>query len=234
MKKNIAMIPARIGSTRLKMKNLALLNGKPMIYYAIKAALDANVFDKVIINSDSKIFEEIANRYGVDFYLRPKELGGSNIKSDDVVLDFINKNNSEIVTWVNSISPLQTSKDIRKTVKHFNKNDFNSLITVVERQVHCLHNNHPINFKPDGKFEQTQDLIAIQEMVYSIMMWTTSSYLKIMKKRGSAILHGKVCYYPIDKLKSIIIKNKNDFKIVESIIKANASQDNEIKYDKLS
>ena len=30
----IAMIPARIGSTRLKMKNLALLNGKPLIAYS--------------------------------------------------------------------------------------------------------------------------------------------------------------------------------------------------------
>ena len=83
------MIPARIGSTRLKMKNLALINGKPMIYYAIQAAKDSNIFDKIIINSDSEIFSEIAERYGVEFYLRPKRLGGSEIKSDDVVFDFI-------------------------------------------------------------------------------------------------------------------------------------------------
>ena len=37
-KKFIAMIPARIGSTRLKYKNLALINNKPLIYYAINAA----------------------------------------------------------------------------------------------------------------------------------------------------------------------------------------------------
>ena len=35
----IAMIPARIGSTRFKMKNLALLDGKPMISYAIEAKI---------------------------------------------------------------------------------------------------------------------------------------------------------------------------------------------------
>ena len=40
MKKNkiYAMIPARIGSTRFKKKNLALLNGKPMIEYSIEAS----------------------------------------------------------------------------------------------------------------------------------------------------------------------------------------------------
>ena len=51
-----AMIPARIGSTRFKMKNLAMLNGKPMIAYSIVAALSSKVFDRVIVNSDSDVF----------------------------------------------------------------------------------------------------------------------------------------------------------------------------------
>ena len=46
-----AMIPARIGSQRLKYKNLALINNKPMIYYAIKAAKKSQCFDKIFINS---------------------------------------------------------------------------------------------------------------------------------------------------------------------------------------
>ena len=60
MKQKIyAMIPARIGSTRLKMKNLALINGKPLIYYAIKAAKDSGVFERIIVNSDSECFSKI-------------------------------------------------------------------------------------------------------------------------------------------------------------------------------
>ena len=80
----IAMIPARVGSERLKMKNLALINGKPLIYYSIKAAKDSGIFDKIVLNSDSQIFGEIATRYDIDFYLRPRELGSSETKSDDV------------------------------------------------------------------------------------------------------------------------------------------------------
>jgi len=49
-----AMIPARIGSTRLKMNNLALINGKPLIYYAIQAAKDSGVFDKIVLNSENQ------------------------------------------------------------------------------------------------------------------------------------------------------------------------------------
>ena len=44
-----AMIPARIGSQRLKFKNLALLNNKPIIYYAINAAKQSKCFDKIFI-----------------------------------------------------------------------------------------------------------------------------------------------------------------------------------------
>jgi len=54
-----AMIPARFGSTRLKMKNLALIDGKPMISYAIKAAKDSNVFNRVIVNSEHSIFQVV-------------------------------------------------------------------------------------------------------------------------------------------------------------------------------
>ena len=92
-----AMIPARIGSTRFKMKNLAMLNGKPMIAYAIIAALSSKLFNRVIVNSDSDIFRPIAEEYGAEFYLRPSHLGGSTVKSDDVVKDFIENFPSDIV-----------------------------------------------------------------------------------------------------------------------------------------
>ena len=42
--KIIAMIPARKGSKRLKNKNLSLINGKPLIYYSVKAAKESKIF----------------------------------------------------------------------------------------------------------------------------------------------------------------------------------------------
>ena len=56
------MIPVRIGSIRLKMKNLAMINGKPMIYYVIHAAKKSGIFDKIVLNSDSELFAKIAEK----------------------------------------------------------------------------------------------------------------------------------------------------------------------------
>ena len=85
----VAMIPGRMGSERLAMKNLALLNGKPLIYYALMAAKSSGVFDRVILNSDGEVFRNIAEECEVEFYLRPAPLGSSETKSDEVVYDFM-------------------------------------------------------------------------------------------------------------------------------------------------
>ena len=65
MKKIIAMIPVRLGSKRVPNKNLRLLGNKPLVAHIIEAAKEANVFDEIVINSESDIFKEIADEYGV-------------------------------------------------------------------------------------------------------------------------------------------------------------------------
>ncbi len=218
--KTIAMIPARIGSTRLKMKNLALIDGKPMIAYTIIAAQKSGVFDSIVLNSDDEVFAKIADRYGVEFYHRPKHLGSSTTKSDDVVLDFMQQHPSEAVAWVNPISPLQTGKEIKRVVEYFFKENLDSLITVKNEQVHVIYENQPINFDLKGKFAQTQDLTPVQPFVYSVMMWRTKPFSEEMKKNGYAFFTGKVGYFPVSKLSSIIIKTEEDLKLAEFVVKA--------------
>tara|TARA_Y100001970_G_scaffold286159_1_gene407663 strand:- start:27108 stop:27824 length:717 start_codon:yes stop_codon:yes gene_type:complete len=234
MNKNsvIAMIPARIGSQRLKYKNLALINDKPLIYYSINAAKKSGIFDKIVLNSDSSIFQFVAKKYKIDFYQRPNKLGKSNVLSDDVVLDFINKYEYSTIVWVNPIAPLQTGNQIRKTVKYFLKNKYNSLITVNKKHTHFIYNKKPINFKLNKKFNKTQDLKPLYEMNYSLMMWNTKSFKQSMKRNNFAITHGKFSFYPSDKLSSFIIKDEKDLFIVEKII-SSFNKSNIVKYDKI-
>lgn len=228
------MIPARIGSTRLKMKNLSLLNGKPLIYYAIKAAQDSKVFDRVVLNSDSEIFKKIAERYGTEFYHRPEELGGSTIKSDMVVADFIRKNTCNIVVWVNPIAPLLTGKEVKSIVGTFLDKKYDTLFTVKSEQVHCNYKGHPLNYSQDKIFEQTQDLEPVHPFVYSIMMWRTELFLKRMEDKGNAFFSGRVGYYEVDKLASIIVKDKNDLLLAEMLMSADENLDAyQVSYDEI-
>ena len=227
------MIPARIGSTRLPMKNLALLDGRPLIVHVIEAARDAGVFDRIVLNSDSEIFRTIAQRCDVEFYGRPAALGSSTTQSDDVVLDFMEKHSAQVVAWVNPISPLQTGREIRGVVRHFLEQNLDSLITVLDEHVHCVFEGAPVNFQIDEKFTQTQDLVPVERFVYSVMMWKTDNFVTKMGQQDHAFLSGRVGYYRVSKLSSIIIKTEEDLRMANALLAA-IKADQPVDYDPLA
>ena len=67
-KKVICIIPARGGSKGLKLKNLRMVNGKPLIFYPIKAALKSGVCDKVFVSTDSFKIANIAKKWVLMFH----------------------------------------------------------------------------------------------------------------------------------------------------------------------
>lgn len=228
-----AMIPARMGSERLKLKNLALLNGRPMISYVIGAAKASGVFDRIVVNSDGPVFQKIAQRYGVDFNLEPQHLGAA--KSDDVVYNFLLHNPCDVVAWVNPISPLQSGEEIREVVNYFLQNGLDSLITVKNEQVHSVYQGEPINFSLQGLFAKTQELTPVQPFVYSVMMWRTETFIGEYEKHGYALLCGKLGYFPVSKQSSVIIKTDEDLMIAESILKARDHLGGyQVSYDELA
>lgn len=87
MSKNaIAIIPARGGSKRIPRKNIKDFFGKPLIAYSIQAALDSNLFEKVIVTTDDEEIAKIAREYGAEVpFLRPKELSDDFTGTGDVV-----------------------------------------------------------------------------------------------------------------------------------------------------
>lgn len=214
----VAMIPARRGSMRLKAKNLALLNGRPLVSYAIEAAKKSGSFDRIVLNSEDDIFYDIAKEYGVDFYKRSADFASSTAKSDTVVQDFILHNPCDIVVWVNPTSPLQTGEEIKAIIEYFIKEGLDTLITVRNEQVHALLDGNPLNFRQKEVFAQTQDLKPVGLFVYSIMMWKSKTFSAHFKKNGHAVLCGKVGYYPVSKLSAMIIKREEDFKIAEYLL----------------
>jgi len=226
------MIPARMGSTRLARKNLAWLNGKPLIYYAIKAALDAGIFDRIILNSENAAFSEVARRYGVEYYQRREELGNSTTKSDEVVYDFMSHNPGDITAWVNPTSPLQTGEEIRKAVGYFIDNKMDSLFTMREEQVHCVYDGHSLNFNCAEPFAQTQQLKPVQRFVYSVMMWRNRVFMQSYENEGHALFCGKIGYFPVSKESALIVKTEEDLRLIEYILTGRESKKNyRIEYD---
>lgn len=216
----IAMIPGRIGSQRLAMKNLALLGGRPLMSYAIDAAKAAGVFARIIVNGDHDVFSALAREHGVEWYRRPDHLGSSTATSDQVVYDFMRAHPADAVAWVNPASPLQPGEEIRAVVEHFHAKQLDSLITVEKRSVHGLVNGRPVNFSPEEPFARTQDLTPVELFVYSVMMWRTATFRRAFEEKGYALLSGTFGVYPVSKATAVLIKTPEDLQLAEALLQA--------------
>jgi len=62
--KTLAVIPARGGSIRIPRKNIRLFLDKPIISYSISAALNADMFDEVMVSTEDPEIADISQSFG--------------------------------------------------------------------------------------------------------------------------------------------------------------------------
>ncbi len=231
MKKNIinknlkivCMIPARIGSKRIKKKNLRLINNKPLISYAIEAAKKIKYFDSIYLNSDSIKFKKIANDYSIKFYKRDKKLGSDVTTNDQFTFDFFKNIECDILIQILPTSPFITKDEINNFYKHMINNKLETLISVEEKQIACLYKSKPINFKKLVPNPPSQKMTPIKAYATVLMGWRKISFMQNIKKYKSAYHGGgsKTGYFTLKGLSTIDIDNESDFQLVEKIMLAN-------------
>lgn len=213
----IAMIPARMGSQRLKRKNLRELGGIPLIVRAIRKCRQACVFDEIWVNSEHRDFRKISEVEGVGFHLRPSELGNDQATSEQYVAEFLSEHSCEWLFQVHSIAPLLTIRDIRNFVDHAEGRPLDSILSVEEIQIECAFRDRPVNFSFDTK-TNSQELEPIQRVCWSITGWRRETYLDAWNTGRCATYAGRVGFYPINRLAAHVIKTEADLAVAEQLL----------------
>lgn len=135
---NIAIIPARSGSKGLPDKNILDLNGHPLMYYTIKAALESGCFDTVMVSTDSEKYADIAKSCGAEVpFLRTEELSSDTAGSWDVVREVLTKykvmgNSFDYVALMQPTSPLRNAEDIKNAFKMLSRDNVHTVVSVTE------------------------------------------------------------------------------------------------------
>ena len=124
----LAIIPARGGSKGIPRKNLRLLNGKPLIYYSIKNALNSKYITDVYVSSDDDEILTLAKKFGAKIYKREINLADDKTTLDPVIYkaykyakETENKKYDLIVT-MQPTSPLLKSNSIDLAIEKMIKN----------------------------------------------------------------------------------------------------------------
>ena len=131
MLKILAIIPARGGSKSIPLKNLYLLNRKPLIQYTIESAILSNIFTKIIVSSDNKKILNFSNKFkSITAIKRPKKYARDLSSTDSVVESVLNyelkKNFYDYLCIIEPTSPLRSSKSLIKAYKFLSKKKVDS------------------------------------------------------------------------------------------------------------
>tara|TARA_B100000519_G_C14252220_1_gene443035 strand:+ start:1346 stop:2101 length:756 start_codon:yes stop_codon:yes gene_type:complete len=233
-KKIIAVIPARLGSVRVKAKNLRMLGGRPLIYYIIRTLKDSKMIDQIYINSESEIFASIAERYGVEFYKRATSLATSESMIDDYIYDFCKNTDCDILAVANPTSPFLSTKEVDEALDNFINNDFDTQLACEDIKTHCFYNDKAINFSLKGQHPRSQDLIPVKALNFAITIWKKNTFINSYQKNGYGVYSGKIGYYSLSGISNVDIDWEDDFILAENIIK-NLKQETDIEpeYDPL-
>ena len=227
-----AMIPCRLGSKRIPKKNLRLLGNKTLSQWVATAAKETGLFDEIYINSESDIFEEVADQVGVKFYKRPEEFATDTATNDEFALDFMNAFNFDVLVQINPTSPFLSKEDIIRFVTEFKTNGLQTLHTVKNEKIEGLYDGIPLNFDPLKPMPPSQLLIPVQLFSSSIMAWDVKKFRENMEKYNCAVYggDGTIGYYPLSGFSALDIDNEIDFKMAEVILNLKNSSDNDTRY----
>jgi len=133
--KTIAFIPVRGGSVSIPLKNIKLLNGRPLVYYTLDAACECDFIDTVVVATDHEGIKQIVERYSsnkIKVVGRSPEVSTAIAPTIDVMLEFAENNKFETIILMQATSPLTTSQDIINAYKVYQEG-YDSVLSVVRQ-----------------------------------------------------------------------------------------------------
>lgn len=213
-------IPARMGSKRVPRKNFRNLCGKPMLEYALKAAIESEVANEIYLNTDDCDLIEyvIKHHKSVKIYKRNVALTGDKTSSDEFNLDFIKSVEPDILVMINPVCPLIKSKHIQETFQFFVENNYDTVITASKSQMQHFMNLKPVNIRLDEPLAPSQENTPVLELNWAISIWKANEFKIRMKENGYAVLGTNLGLYEIDKYAGLKISEETDFLAIEALI----------------
>src|SRR3990167_8374717 len=149
----VVMIPAKGTSRGLAMKNLHILAGSPLVFWAIRQGLAAGI-GPVVVVTDDKHIAGVADRYGVTVYDEPAEIAGDSISMEAVMSWFLGQRRERagsVPEWLMVLqptSPLRLSGHLRECAAIAKTHAFDSVFSVVP-SAHCSWRFNGMEFLPE-------------------------------------------------------------------------------------
>ncbi len=202
-----AIIPIRKNSQRVKNKNFKKFNKQNLLIHKINKLKKVNLFDEIIVNTDSDEAIRIAKKLGVSFHLRDKYYASSKCPNNEFWQHIASKTKSKYIFFTNCTSPLIKVSTYKNVIKKFEKikKNFGSLNTVNLVKDFLFLNQKSINFN-SMKAPNSQNLPDIYRLNFAINILSRKTMIERMSVVGK-----KPYFFKLDEIEGFDIDTNFQF-----------------------
>ena len=216
----IAFIPVRGGSKSIPLKNIKILNGKPLVYWTAKAANDAACIDKVVIATDDERIRDAVRLFDlpkIELYDRDQRNAQDTSSTESVMLEYIDSTHladDDMFFLIQATSPLLKSSHINSMFKKLTQDSADSALSCVRcRRFFWTEEGSSINYN--------YRIRPRRQEFSGCLMENGACYINSVGniKRDRNRLSGKISVFEMPEYTSIEIDEPDDFLIIENIMK---------------
>ena len=136
---NIALLPARCGSQTIPFKNIKIICGKPLIYWALLALTESKSIDQIYVATDCDEIKDVVvdfNFEKVQIFDRCDVNASNTASTESVMLEFLDSMNfseEDLFILVQATTPFTSSDDFDNAINIIKSNsEIDSLLSCVE------------------------------------------------------------------------------------------------------
>ena len=136
---NIALLPARCGSQTIPFKNIKIICGKPLIYWALLALTKSKNIDQIYVATDCDDIKDVVvdfNFEKVKIFDRCDVNASNTASTESVMLEFLdgmNFSEEDLFILVQATTPFTSSDDFDNAINIIKSNsEIDSLLSCVE------------------------------------------------------------------------------------------------------
>jgi pseudaminic acid cytidylyltransferase len=166
----LAVIPARGGSKRIPRKNIKPFGGLPMIAWSIRAAIQSQCFDRIIVSTDDAEIAQVALSHGAEVpFIRPSDLSDDYTDTIPVIahaIEWQNQNGAKAaqVCCIYATAPFVRASDLHHGLQVLQTTGANYAFSVtsyafpIQRAIRITPEQRVQMFQPEYFRIRSQDL----------------------------------------------------------------------------
>jgi N-acylneuraminate cytidylyltransferase len=214
--KTYCIIPARGRSKRIPYKNIAKINGIPLLEWTIKHSLESDEIKKTYVSTDALYIKDLAEKCGAIVIDRPSELCTDTSQSEEAVnhwLDVLGNDKPDIIVMMQCTAPFRETSQIDTGIRKLIYEKADSLFFASELGKWIWSNdNKPLNYDYKKRImtqEKEWELIECSDYIFTY---------DLFKKTGLR-LGGKIINQKVSKYVAIDVDDNIDLVVARSVAK---------------